>query len=69
MVASKLSFIMLGSVGLLFYKFFDSIQLLVKEMLNVFCMKYMKISNYHQMWRAQDLVGDWYLGGQAWMEH
>lgn len=27
-------------------------------------MEYMKTSTYLKMWRAQDKVRDWYLGGQ-----
>lgn len=36
----------------------------MKELINGFKMDYKKSTNYHQMWRARDLVRDWYLGGQ-----
>lgn len=36
----------------------------VKELVNGLKMDYKKSTNYHQMWRACDLVRDWYLGGQ-----
>lgn len=36
----------------------------VKELVNGLKMDYKQTTNYHQMWRAQDLVRDWYLGGQ-----
>lgn len=36
----------------------------VKELVHGLMMDYKKGTNYHQMWRARDLVRDWYLGGQ-----
>lgn len=35
----------------------------VKELVNRLKMDYKKTTNYHHMWRAHDLVRDWYPGG------
>lgn len=37
----------------------------MKELVNGLKMDYKKSTNYHHMWRARDLVRDWYLGGQC----
>lgn len=36
----------------------------MKEVQSGLCMDYKKSTNYYQMWRAKDLVRDWYLGRQ-----
>lgn len=42
---------------------------LVKELVNGLKMDYKKSTNYHRMWKAQDLVWDWFQEGHRQSFH